>query len=116
MSTKPKQFEIWIADLNTGQGTKKSKERPVLVIQTNQLNKVHPATLICPITSHVQHESQVLRVQIKKGIANVLVDCDVMIDQIRAIDNRKLTSKVGNLPRELAERVKRNIKIVLDLD
>ena len=116
MSTKPKQFEIWIANLNSRSGTKTGKTKPVLVIQTNQLNKVHPSTLICPITPNVLIDSQVLRVHIKKGIANVLEDCDVMIDQLRAIDNRKLIMKVGNLPRELAQKVKRNVRIVLDLD
>ena len=39
-----------------------------------------------------------------------------MIDQIRAIDNRRLTTKVGELPRDLQLKVKENIKIVLDLD
>ncbi len=37
-----------------------------------------------------------------------------MIDQLRAIDNRRLIKKVGELPEELAEKVKENIKIVLD--
>jgi mRNA interferase MazF len=39
-----------------------------------------------------------------------------MIDQIRAIDNRRLTQKVGELPLDLQKRVKENIKIILDLD
>ena len=39
-----------------------------------------------------------------------------MIDQIRAIDNRRLTTKVGELPKDLQSIVKDNIKIILDLD
>jgi mRNA interferase MazF len=39
-----------------------------------------------------------------------------MIDQIRAIDNRRLTTKVGELPQDLQLKVKENIKIILDLD
>jgi mRNA-degrading endonuclease toxin of MazEF toxin-antitoxin module len=39
-----------------------------------------------------------------------------MIDQIRAIDNRLLTSKVGELPLELQQKVKETIRIVLNLD
>lgn len=116
MTTKPKQFEIWMADLSSRSSSNSSKTKPVLVIQTNQLNKVHPSTLICPLTSNIQPDSQVLRVLIPRGTANVVVNFDVMIDQIRAISNQKLISKVGVLPRELAEKVKRNIKIVLDLD
>jgi mRNA interferase MazF len=39
-----------------------------------------------------------------------------MIDQIRAIDNKRLVKKVGLLPENLIEKVKENISIVIDLD
>lgn len=115
MSTK--QFEIWIADLNPKIGTEPGKTRPVLVIQTNLLNKIpHPSTLICPITTNVQKSSEILRIHIKKGIANLHQDCDIMIDQIRAIDNKRLIKRAGKLPRELSEIVKENLKIIIDIE
>jgi len=112
---KIKQFEIWIADLEPQRGTETGKVRPVLVVQTNLL-KEHPSTIICPITTNIAPESDILRVHIRMGTANLKSDSDIMIDQIRAIDNRRLTSKIGDLPHELQEKVKDNIKIVLDLD
>lgn len=111
-----KKFEIWVANLDPRHGTETGKVRPVLVVQTDLLNNVHPSTLICPITTNVKVESKILRVNIKKGTAKVKEDCDIMIDQLRAIDNRRLIKKVGDLPNELAERVKENIKIILDLN
>ena len=42
--------------------------------------------------------------------------CDIMIDQIRAIDNKRLTKRLGVLPDELIDLVKDNIQIVLDLE
>jgi mRNA interferase MazF len=39
-----------------------------------------------------------------------------MIDQIRAIDNRRLVNKIGELPQDLQIVVKDNIRIILDLD
>jgi mRNA interferase MazF len=113
--TKIKQFDIWIADLEPQRGTETGKVRPVLVVQTNLL-KDHPSTVICPITTNVMEESEILRVHIKKGIGSLKSDSDIMIDQIRAIDNRRLTSKVGELPKDLKEKVKENIRIILDLD
>ena len=112
-----KQFEIWIADLNPRVGTEPGKTRPVLIVQTNLLNKVsHPSTIICPISTNVQNESDILRVHLKKGMANLHENCDIMIDQIRAIDNKRLLNKVGDLPSILISEVKENIGIVLDLD
>ncbi len=113
---KIKQNEIWIADLNPHVGTETGKTRPVLIIQTDLLNKVsHPSTIICPITTNINMEAEILRAHIKKGVANVKENSDVMIDQIRAIDNKRLIKKVGELPQNLARKVKENLMIVLDI-
>jgi mRNA interferase MazF len=112
-----KQFEIWIADLNPQIGTEAGKTRPVLVVQTNLLNKIpHPSTIICPITTNVKKEAEILRVNIKKGTANMLEDCDIMIDQLRAIDNKRLIKKIGNIPADLAKLVRNNINLILEIE
>lgn len=112
-----KQYEIWIADLNPQIGTEPGKTRPVLVIQTNLLNKIqHPSTLICPITTNVEKEADILRVHLKKGMSNLHENCDIMIDQMRAIDNKRLIKKVGDIPTELIQKIKENISIILDLE
>lgn len=114
---KIKQFEIWIADLNPQIGSEPGKTRPVLVLQTNLLNKAqHPSTIICPITSKVKIEANILRVHIKKSEANLNIDSDIMIDQIRAIDNKRFVKKIGEIPENIFNKVKENISIVLDLD
>jgi len=112
-----KQFEIWIADLNPQIGTEPGKTRPVVVVQTNLLNKIpHPSTIVCPITTNIKKDSDILRIHLKKGVANLNQDCDIMIDQIRAIDNKRLLNKVGDLPSDLISLVKENIMIVIDID
>ena len=111
------QYEIWIADLNPQIGTEPGKSRPVVIVQTNLLNNTsHPSTIVCPITTNVEDDSDILRVHIKKGMANLHEDCDIMIDQIRAIDNKRLLKKVGKLPSDLIEKIKENIAIIMDLE
>ncbi len=112
-----KQFEVWLADLNPHVGTEPGKTRPVLVVQTNLLNKIpHPSTIVCPLTTNVKKNSEILRVHLNKGMAKLHQDSDIMIDQIRSIDNKRLIKKVGNMPRELIELVNENIQIILDLE
>ena len=112
-----KQYEIWLADLNPRVGTETGKTRPVIVVQTNLLNKIpHPSTLICPITSKVLKGTEVLRVHLKKGMGNIHQECDILIDQLRAIDNKRLMKKIGNLPDSLVDITLENLKIMLDLD
>ena len=112
-----KQYEIWIADLSPQIGTEPGKTRPVLVLQTNLLNKTsHPSTIICPITTNVKKNTSILRIHIKKGTANIQDDCAVMIDQMRVIDNKRLIEKIGDLSKEIIQKVKENILIILDLE
>ena len=113
---KARQYEIWIADLNPRIGTEPGKVRPVVVVQTDLLNRHHPSTVICPITTKVQPGSEILRVHLAKGSCGLDADCDVMIDQVRAIDNARLINKVGKLPVESSSKIKFNLSIIFDLE
>ena len=108
------QFEIWLADLSPKIGTEPGKTRPVVILQTDLLNRAnHPSTIICPLTTNVKKSAEILRVHLKKGQANLNQDCDIMIDQIRAIDNKRLIKKIGMFPQERIPRIKENLSIVL---
>jgi mRNA interferase MazF len=110
---KIKQYDIWLADLNPSRGTEPGKTRPVVIIQTNLLNYTHSSTIVCPITTNVQSEVNLLRIHLKKGQLDKL--SDVLVDQIRAIDNKRFIKKVGQLNKDQILRIKDNIRIVLDL-
>lgn len=113
---KIRQFEIWLADLNPRIGTEPGKKRPVLVVQSDILNKLnHPSTLICPLTTNVQLEADILRVHVDHNTSFLDKASDIMIDQIRAIDNKRLIEKIGQLSQKQAKKVKTNIDIVFDL-
>ena len=113
---KFKQFEIWLADLNPGIGTEAGKTRPVLIIQTDMLNKIHPSTIVCPITTNLNKGVSILRVNIEKREAGMKRESSIMIDQIRAIDNKRFVKKTGDLPKSLQKKVIENIKIVLEIE
>ena len=110
---KINQYDIWLADLNPSRGTEPGKIRPVVIIQTDLLNDTHLSTIICPITTNVKTEINLLRVHLKKGQLDKL--SDVLIDQIRSIDNKRLIKKVGHLNKDQIQKMKVNIRIVLDL-
>ena len=110
---KIQQYDIWLANLNAGKGTEPGKTRPVIVVQTDLLNDVHLSTIICPITTNVQNEADLLRVHLKKGQLDEM--SDILVDQLRAIDNTRLIKKVGQLNREQKIKLKANLRIVLDI-
>ena len=110
---RPKQYEIWLADLNPQIGTEPGKTRPVVVVQTDLLNEFHPSTLVCPVTTNVVKQIELLRVHLKKGVLSA--SSDILVDQLRAIDNRRFRRRMGKLTRKQSSRLKENIKIVFDL-
>jgi mRNA interferase MazF len=109
-----KKNEIWLANLDPRFGTEAGKTRPVLIVQTDLLNHMHPSTLVCPLTTNIQPESKILRVHLQKGVGKVERASDIMIDQLRAIDNKKLVKKLGEVPREIVRKVHENILLILD--
>lgn len=107
------QYEIWLAKLSPSRGTEPGKTRPVVVVQTNLMNSVHPSTLICPITSQINLGASILRVHLNKGTLDQL--SDILVDQIRAIDNNRMMKKIGTLSKTQISQLKTNLKIVLDI-
>src|SRR3954469_15270068 len=96
---------LYNADLNPRFGTEPGKVRPVLVVQSDLLNETgHPSTWVLPATTRLTGES-LLRVPLPKGVAGNSRDCEVMIDQSRAIDNRRFRRLLGRLPPALMRDV-----------
>ena len=112
---KIKQYDIWIADLNPRFGTESGKTRPVVIIQSDLLNPYHPSTIVCPITTNTKPGAEILRVHLARGAAKLKEDCDIMIVQVRSIDNKRLLKKIGSLDTENAALLRTNISIILDL-
>jgi mRNA interferase MazF len=110
-----KRYEVWVADLNPRQGTEAGKVRPVVIIQTDLLNGKHSSTIVCPLTTRIVPTLKRLRVHLKSGIAGLAVDSDILVDQIRAIDNGRFVHKLGVLPTPARKVLDENLRIVLDL-
>lgn len=85
-----KRGEIWLADLTPGRGTEPGKTRPVLIVQAQALlDAGHPSTLVVPLTTHLTDGAEPLRLRIRAA-GSLKKDSDALIDQVRAIDNRRL--------------------------
>ena len=110
-----RKFEIWLADLDPSFGTEAGKIRPVVIVQTDFLNGKHASTLVCPITSKVKLKMRIIAIHLKTGEGGLNSDSDVMIDQIRSIDNSRFVKKIGDLPPQYHNKLNQNLRDVLDL-
>jgi mRNA interferase MazF len=112
----PERGEIWLANLNPRRGTEPGKSRPVLIVQAQALlDEGHPSTLIVPLTTNLIDEVAPLRIRVSAR-EDLRHDSDLLIDQLRAIDNKRLTEgPLARLDSESMRRVGQALLEVLDL-
>jgi mRNA interferase MazF len=106
MALAIRQGAIYLANLSPQKGTEPGKPRPVLILQDQALlDAGHPSTIIIPLTTNLIDDAEPLRVRVKAR-EKLARDSDLLIDQIRAIDNRRITSgPIANLDPEMVKRV-----------
>jgi mRNA interferase MazF len=112
----PDRGEVWLADLNPRRGTEPGKTRPVLIVQAQALlDADHPSTLVIPLTTKLIENAEPLRVRVRASGA-LRSDSDLLIDQLRAIDNRRLVKgPLLKLPAGAIGRIAEALRDVLDL-
>ena len=108
--------EIWLADLNPRRGTAPGKTRPVLIVQAQALlDAEHPSTLVIPLTTQLVDAAEPLRIRIPAA-GSLKKDSDALIDQVRAIDNRRLVQgPLSRLPPKQRDAVGQALLEVLEL-
>ena len=112
----PKRGEIWLANLNPQRGTEPGKTRPVLIIQSQVLlDAGHPSTLIIPLTTHLIEDAAPLRIRLPAS-DKLRHQSDLLIDQLRAIDNKRLTQgPLLRVSEEILAQIDEAVREVLDI-
>jgi mRNA interferase MazF len=109
----PNRGEIWLADLNPPRGTEPGKTRPVLIIQSQALlDADHPSTYVIPLTTKLVDDAEPLRIRVSAA-GRLPRDSDLLMDQVRAIDNRRLVG--GPLLRLPASAMRRAGRALMEL-
>ncbi len=104
---------VYLADLNPRRGTEPGKVRPVVVVQTDLLNNIHPSTVVCPITTNVIPGAEILRVHVSGRVSGLEAPSDILVDQIRAIDNRRFIKRIGKLTPVQEQQLSSNLQTLI---
>ena len=112
----PKQWHIYIVNLEPRIGTKPGKQRPCLSIQPSEfcINGLD-STVVLPITTKLIDHAFPLRIRIPKAIAGLHQDSDIIVDQMLAWDNTLFQNEVSKLPDYLIDETKLALQDFLDL-
>jgi len=102
------QGEIWLVNLNPARkNNEMGKIRPVLVYQNNELNiNDYPTTIVIPLSTSLIDNAEPIRYRIKKR-DNLKEDSDIVISQIRSIDNSRFIKKLAKLQKNELLKIKK---------
>jgi mRNA interferase MazF len=94
------QFEVYVIQLDPTVGSEIKKTRPCVVISPDAINRNLSTVIIAPLTHTVKNfPSRVL----------CLFDGEegqIVLDQIRSVDKKRLKKKLGTISRTTADQVK----------
>ena len=110
-----KRGDIWLVSLDPTIGHEIRKSRPAVIIQNDLGNKYSPITIIAPITSQNIEKAYPIEVILDKKGSGLEKTSKVLLNQIRAIDKRRLIKKLGKVDYETMAKVDASIKISLGL-
>lgn len=108
------QGEIWWADLPKPTGSGPGLRRPVVVVQSDRLNRSLISTVVCiPLTTNLKWAEAPGNVSIPSGVSGLPADSVANVSQILAIDKEILVRRVGKLPKGKLDLLLSGIDIVL---
>ena len=113
--TEIKRGDIWLVSLDPTIGHEIKKSRPAIIIQNDLGNKYSPITIIAPITSQGIEKIYPIEVLLTKKNSGLDTESKALLNQIRAVDKRRLIQKLGKLDENTLAQVDEAIKISVGL-
>lgn len=94
------QFDVYVIELDPTVGSEIKKTRPCVVISPDAINRNLSTVIIAPLTHTTKNfPSRVLcHFNNEEG--------QIVLDQIRSVDRKRLKKKLGTIDRSTAEQVK----------
>ncbi len=106
--------EIWWADLAEPVGSAPGFRRPVVIVQSDALNRSRINTVICvPLTSNLIWAEAPGNVQLSAKITGLGKDSVANVLQIVTIDKSVLLERVGKIPENKLNLILTGIDIAL---
>jgi mRNA interferase MazF len=106
--------DVFLVNFDPTVGAEAKKTRPAVVVSNNINNAHSPIISISPITSNVTKVYS-FEVAIPAGAGGLRSRSKVMVNQTRAVDKIRLTSRLGQFPEHLMAAVDQALKLHYDL-
>ena len=86
-------------NLNPKKGDEIGKVRPCIVLSNREENKILDTIIVVPLSTSLLDDMQPYRMRLKKR-DNLNSDSDILINHIRTISKKRVTSDIGKITKE----------------
>jgi len=95
-------------NLNPKKGDEVGKVRPCVVISNNDENRILDTIIVMPLSTKLIDDMLPYRLRLKKR-DNLKYDSDILINHIRAISKKRVTSKIAKITNTEYETIIQNL-------
>lgn len=108
------QGEVWWADLPSPTGSGPGYRRPVVIVQSDHLNRSRLATVVCvPLTSNLKYAEAPGNVLLSARAAGLPKDSVANPTQIVSLDKELLTERIAKLSKNAMASILGGLDIIL---
>ena len=111
-----KRGDIYYADLRPVVGSEQGGIRPVLIIQNDTGNKHSPTVIVAAITSKMNKAKLPTHIELSANDYEIVKDSDILLEQLRTIDKKRLKDKVCHLEGDIMSKVNQALLVSLELE
>ena len=108
------QGEVWWADLAEPIGSAPGYRRPVIILQSDPLNRSQISTVVCVVlTSNLRWSIAPGNVLLTAKRTGLDRDSVANVSQLVTIDKRQLIDRAGKLPRKQLESIFSEVDLIM---
>jgi len=111
-----KKGDIYFADLSGSRGSEQSGNRPVLIIQSDKINKYTQTVVAIPTTTNLRRASIPGCMLLTKGEGGLNQDSVALCYQITTLTKFRLKHKIGSLSPSVLKQIEEAIKTTFEMD
>jgi mRNA interferase MazF len=95
----PRRFEVYLVALDPTVGSEIRKTRPCVVVSPDEANDALSTVIGAPMTSTIRNYPTRVHIRFQGGSG------EIAIDQLRALDKRRLIKKLGVISADAQRRL-----------
>ncbi len=107
--------EIWLADLNPTRGSEQAGVRPIIIFQSDSLNKFTTTVLAIPLTTNLRRASLPSCVFVPRKEGGLSSDSVALCHQLRVLDKTRLQRKLEKLSQQILSTIEKRMLFTIGI-